>query len=36
MVANCVISYAKYSRSPTIVLSEVYFQGLCHEDVFVT
>lgn len=33
LTLSCILSYSKYSRSPSIVLSELYFQGLRHEDV---
>lgn len=33
LTLSCLLSYSKYSRSPSIVLSELYFQGLRHEDV---
>ena len=30
---DCVIAYAKFGRSPAVVLSEVYYQGVCSGDV---
>lgn len=30
---ECVIAYAKFGQSPAVVLSEVYYQGVCSGDV---
>lgn len=30
---SCILSYSKFSRSPSVVLSEIYFQGFCHDSV---
>lgn len=33
---DCVVAYAKFGGNPAVVVSEVYYQGVCNEDVTLT
>ena len=33
---DCILAYAKFNRSPGVVISEVYYQGVCSDQVKCT